>query len=61
MKVSVDSAVCIGCGLCASSCPDVFEMDGLIAVVLAGDISPENEKCAAQMVKDCPVNAIKAG
>ena len=27
MKVKVDADLCIGCGLCTETCPDVFEMD----------------------------------
>ena len=27
MKATVDKSLCIGCGLCADACPEVFEMD----------------------------------
>ncbi|MBW4829656.1 MAG: ferredoxin [Clostridiaceae bacterium] len=27
MKAQVDKDTCIGCGLCPSICPEVFEMD----------------------------------
>ena len=59
MKAIVNKDTCIGCGLCESSCPDVFEMKDNIAVVKADPV-PENLKaCAKQMVTDCPVNAIE--
>ncbi|OGS17358.1 MAG: ferredoxin [Elusimicrobia bacterium RIFOXYA2_FULL_50_26] len=55
MKVIVDAELCIGCGLCASNCPEVFEMRDNLAVV----INETPNECAQQMVKDCPVEAIK--
>ena len=27
MKVTIDRDLCTGCELCATTCPDVFEMD----------------------------------
>ena len=59
MKATVNKDTCIGCGLCESACPDVFEMKDNIAVVKANPV-PENSKvCAKQMVTDCPVSAIE--
>jgi ferredoxin len=47
---------CIGCGLCASICPDVFELKG-------GRSHPKDPKSKAKCVKEaadsCPVGAIK--
>lgn len=59
MKAIVDKDACIGCGLCESNCPDVFEMKDNIAVVKPGAVAPKDEECAKQMVTDCPVSAIK--
>ncbi len=56
MKVLVNDD-CIGCGLCASMCPQVFEMvgDRSEAVGNPDTCSAEVEEAAAA----CPVNAIE--
>lgn len=53
--IKVDQNICIGCGLCASMCPDVFAMnlDGKSEV-----IAQVNEDCAKAAVTACPVSAI---
>jgi len=58
MKATVDKGVCIGCGLCASGCPAVYEMEDNIAVVIADPVPPQEEANAKQAAKDCPVDAI---
>ena len=48
---------CIGCGLCAGTCPEVFRMgdDG----VAHGSGIPDGQLGAAQEARDgCPVSAI---
>ena len=59
MKVFVDKETCIGCGLCASTCPDVFEMQENLAFTLSETVPMGQEECTKQMVMDCPVDAIK--
>ncbi|OYT66038.1 ferredoxin [Candidatus Bathyarchaeota archaeon ex4484_205] len=58
MKISIDKDACIGCGLCESLCPDVFQLgeDGKAEV-----ISPDGcDGCDCQSVADsCPSSAIK--
>lgn len=52
--VSVNKEKCIGCGLCASICPEVFEMkDGKAHAKGSG-------KCAKEAADSCPVDAITA-
>jgi len=52
--VKVDQDKCIGCGACANSCPDGFEMkDGKAHV--KGDAD-----CAKAAEAGCPVGAISA-
>ena len=56
-RIIVDEELCIGCGLCASLCPDVFEMDDDNKVKVKGGT------CAGTDLNDvasqCPVEAIK--
>ena len=56
-KVSVDSATCVGCGLCEQSCPEVFEVQG------DGIAHVKSQSCAMHNLREiadqCPVNSIK--
>jgi len=56
-KITVDANLCTGCGLCASLCPEAFEVgDDNIAKV-------KGDSCKDQDINDvasqCPVEAIK--
>ena len=55
-KVKVNKDKCIGCGACAATCPEVFELgdDGL-AEVIKDEIN-DDVKTAAE---GCPVEAIE--
>ncbi len=58
MKAIVDAETCIGCGMCEGTCPEVFEMDGELAVVKADPVPPEVEETCQAAADDCPVDAI---
>lgn len=50
---------CIGCTLCASTCPEVFAMgpDGLATV--AAQPGPAQEEGARAAAENCPVSVIE--
>lgn len=51
---------CIGCGLCASTCPEVFELtDEGVAVAIDGDAPVEAADRAEEAKESCPVAAIE--
>lgn len=55
MRAHVDQDVCIGCGLCVSSVPEVFQLnaDGKAEAVADGPADAVNAAIDA-----CPVSAI---
>jgi ferredoxin len=59
MKVIVDKDLCSGCGLCAETCPDVFEMADDIAKVKVTLIPASAESCCKEAAEGCPSEAIK--
>ncbi len=53
--IKVDKNKCIGCGLCANMCSDVFKMNDQNISEL---ISQKNLSCAREAALACPVKAI---
>lgn len=59
MKASIDRDGCIGCGLCAETCPDVFRMDDEgLAEVYTNPIPEDSEESAQEAADNCPVEVI---
>ena len=61
MKAYVDKNTCIGCGLCTSIAPSIFELDdnGLAENVLGNEVPSELENAVNEAAQSCPVGAIK--
>ncbi|MEL7655156.1 MAG: ferredoxin [Bacillota bacterium] len=59
MKATIDRSGCIGCGVCPSVCPEVFQMadDGLAEVIV--DVIPSDSEGTAEEAREsCPVSVI---
>ena len=59
MKAFVDPELCIGCTQCAGLCPEVYQMEGTLAVAIPGDIPPDQVPLAVDAANACPVSAIR--
>ncbi len=58
MKVRVDKEACVGDETCVSICPEVFEMDGDVAVPKMEDVPPNLQASCREAADACPVEAI---
>ena len=58
MKFKVDQELCIGCGACEASCPEVFELVDDKSQVKLDPVPEEFQECALEAEDNCPVLAI---
>ena len=59
MKYHVNDG-CIGCGLCAGTCPEVFSMSAAgVAVAIESEVPEAALASAAEAMDGCPVGAIE--
>lgn len=59
MKAIVDAEACVGCGLCANMCAEVYKMEDDKAVVIGDSIADTALDSAKEAATSCPVEAIK--
>ena len=58
MKVRVDKEVCVGDETCVEICPEVFEMEGDVAVAKTEEVPKDLEEKCKEAAESCPVEAI---
>jgi ferredoxin len=58
MKIRVDEDLCVGCGLCVNTCPDIFVMKDDKAIAKVSAVPSASEDSAKQAKDECPVEAI---
>ena len=59
MRVTVDDDACIGCGLCAEECPEVFEMNDDKVHVKVDEVPEDVTESCKEAAENCPVEAIQ--
>lgn len=59
MRVTVDEETCIGCGLCAETCPNIFELKDDKAIAKVEDIPEDLVESCKEAAEECPVEAIQ--
>ena len=45
---------CIGCGLCEATCPEVFSIQGDVAVAIDAEVPESALASAAEAKENCP-------
>ena len=60
MKAIVNQDACIGCGLCISTVPEVFEVNADGKAEACGHTTDENCAAVQEAIDACPVQAISA-
>ncbi len=58
MKVKVDDSLCVGDEICVDVCPEIFEMEGDIAVVKMEEVPEDLQESCREACDSCPVGAI---
>lgn len=58
MHAEINREGCIGCGICADTCPEVFRMDDDNKAEAYAAITPDVVDAANEAAESCPVSVI---
>jgi len=58
VRVRVDQALCVGDETCVDICPELFEMDGDVAVSKKDEVPEELKEACREAAESCPAEAI---
>lgn len=59
MRAYVDQDTCIGCGLCVTICPEVFQLNADGKAEAMADTTDDNRDSVLEDIDSCPVSAIR--
>lgn len=59
MRAYVDQDTCIGCGLCVTICPEVFQLNADGKAKAMADTTDDNRDSVLEAIDSCPVSAIR--
>jgi ferredoxin len=58
MNVRIDKDSCVGCGNCVEICPEIFEMDGDLALAKINSVPEDLQGACRDAAESCPVEAV---
>ncbi len=58
MRVRVDQEACVGDETCLTICPEIFKMEGEVAVTIMEVVPPDLQASCREAADACPVEAI---
>jgi ferredoxin len=58
MKVKIDKELCSGDEICVDICPELFKMEGDVAVVKTETVSEDLKERCREAADECPSEAI---
>jgi ferredoxin len=58
MQAKIIEEQCTGCGLCPNICPEVFELEGAVAVVKTDPVPDGAKDECIEAAESCPTQAI---
>ena len=59
MKISIDRDGCISCGLCAATCPEVFQLGDFGQAEVIQEPQPDQMDAVEEAASNCPVSVIE--